>query len=75
MTAHCPTCGCPIKVGGKGTTKYYVPARTEAAERLVGAAKLILTAITFSEQQAALGLLESALDAVEAEKEERDEKV
>jgi len=36
---NCPTCGCPVKVGGKGTTKYYVPTRSEAADALLSAAK------------------------------------
>ena len=31
---RCPTCGCPVKVGGKGTTKCYVPVQTEAEEKL-----------------------------------------
>jgi len=39
MSAHCPTCGGPVKVGGKGTTHYYVPTRSEAADALLSAAK------------------------------------
>lgn len=36
---HCPTCGCPVRIGGKGTTHYYVPIRNEAADVLCGTAK------------------------------------
>lgn len=38
---HCPTCGCPVRIGGKGTTHYYVPISSKAADALLAAAKLI----------------------------------
>lgn len=36
---HCPTCGCPVRIGGKGTTHYYVPISSKAADALLSAAK------------------------------------
>ncbi len=37
----CPTCGCPVKIGGEGTTHYYVPIIPDEAKltRLVDAAR------------------------------------
>lgn len=59
----------PVKVGGKGTTHYYVPVRTEAVERLIEAAREYVE----HGSDAAFSALAIALGRVE--KEERDGKV
>jgi hypothetical protein len=81
MTTHCPTCGCPVRIGGKGTTKYYVPIQSEAADKLLSAAKDMMRDIPelygdrmvdgrgmFSISGDAIGGLDVAISAYEEEK-------
>jgi hypothetical protein len=47
---NCPMCGCPVKVGGEGTSHYYIPVSSHyyipvsspEVERLVEAAKTMV---------------------------------
>ena len=79
---HCPTCGCPVKVGGKGTTRYYVPIRSEAADALLAAAKTtclhfkrmsLYPEINFmgDDEHEAWRLLRTAISAYEEERDGR----
>jgi hypothetical protein len=43
----CPTCGCPVRIGGEGTgpgsTHYYVPILPDEVKALVKASKRLTT--------------------------------
>lgn len=78
MTAHCPTCGGPVKVGGKGTTHYYVSsyfAVANALRDLVAWFDGRSEGFRKRSSKYVWDNARAALDAVEAEREERDEQV
>ena len=63
-TQYCPTCGCPVRIGGEGVTKYYVPILKEKADKLCEAAKAIENDCEIGGGDKRFGLMMTMLKAI-----------